>query len=69
MAQKARKNNGQQQNSARARDPTPTPTQKNSAFQAESSSGARAPLSVRPHATPALRLVGNDEPVPPVDER
>ena len=67
-AQKANKNNGQQFSSARARDPTPTPTEKNSAFQAESSSLAPASLRVRSHASPALRLVGNTEPSRPPDE-
>jgi uncharacterized protein YdaU (DUF1376 family) len=68
-AQKSNEIKETKQNSARAHDPTPTPTQKNSLVPSESSSGARAPLCVRPHATPALRLVGNDEHVPQVDDR
>lgn len=59
--------------SARARDPTPTPTpteKKNSLVPSESSSSlARAPLCVRPHATPALRLVGSTEASPAPEDQ
>ena len=55
---------------AHTHDPTPTPTEKDSApYRAESLSLARAPLRVlEAHASPALRLVENTEPSPPLDE-
>jgi uncharacterized protein YdaU (DUF1376 family) len=54
---------------ARPHDPTPTPTEKNSALiRAESSSLAPASLRVlKAHASPALRLVETTEPSPPPD--
>jgi uncharacterized protein YdaU (DUF1376 family) len=67
-AQKASKNNGQQFSSARAGDPTPTPTSLNS-YSIAGLERARAPLRVRDtHATPALRVVGNTEPSQPEAE-
>ena len=66
---KAKGNKAAQDYSARARDPTPTPTEKNSALQAESSSLAPASLCVRAHASPALRVITNTEqPIPPDEQ-
>ena len=68
---KSRKNKAAQLYSARARDPTPTPTEKNSALIRAESSSLAAGASLRvldAHASRPLRLVTNTEPSPPPED-